>query len=203
MRLQFRVWDKQRKEMLYDGFIVRHNNPPCQEWYDRQNEIWGGNLQRPEYMEYEAEPEEEPMSPAANDAISDIMEPECVGDATWALIDYANFYGQENFVTMQCTGFHDKDGELIWEGDLLEQDGIVDSVEKYYGHWTWNGQVITDFRDFDRYGNEITGQVNGPVTIQVDVQEIDGVIALGYQGEHWGLETKNLKKVGDKFTHNT
>lgn len=199
MRLQFRVWDKLRKEMLYDGFIIRHNNPPSQQYFDLQNEVHGLNpILRPEYDEYEAEPEEVPMSPTANDAISDIMDPECVGYATWGLIDYSNFYGQENFITMQCTGFHDKDGVLIWESDLLEKDGIIDSVEKYYGHWVWNGTLLTDFRDFDRYGNEIKHE---PVPLNViDGKSVyTGVIALGYQGDTFGQECKYLLKVGNKY----
>lgn len=196
MRKQFRVWDKEQKKMLYDGFIIRHNNPPTKEYFRLQNELNSLNLiKRPEYMEYEAEPEEVPT----DDEDYNIREIMHTHTACYTLIDYSNHYGQQNFITMQATGFHDKNGELIWESDLLEKNGIIDSVEIYYGHWVWNGQVITDFRDFDRYGNEITGQVNGPVTIQVDGQEIDGVIALGYQGDTWGLETKNLIKVGNKY----
>lgn len=196
MRKQFRVWDKEQKKMLYDGFIIRHNNPPTKEYFRLQNELNSLNLiKRPEYMEYEAEPEEVPTEDQDCNIRAIMHDP----TACYTLIDYSNYYGQENFITMQCTGFHDKHGKLIWESDLLEKNGIIDSVEVYYGHWTWNGQVLTDFRDFDRYGDEITGQVNGPVSIQVDGQEVDGVIALGYQGDTWGLETKNLIKVGNKY----
>lgn len=198
MRLQFRVWDKERKIMLYNGFLLRHNNPPF-EYYEKHNK-WAEEhgfekYEIPEYTDYQAEPEEVPTEEQLN-KIRDIMKDV---SGCYCLIDYSNFYGQEHYITMQATGFHDKDGQLIWESDLLVKDGIVDSVEKYYGHWVWNGQVITDFRDFDRYGNEITWQVNGPVTVQVDGQEVDGVIALGYQGDTWGLETKNLKKIGNKY----
>jgi len=198
MRLQFRVWDKEQKKMLYDGFVIRHNNPPVEFMENHNKFCEEHNLETspiPEYTDYEAEPCEIPTEEQL-DYIRGAMHD---GSAQYELIDYSNFYGQENYITMQCTGFHDRYGKLIWEGDLLEQDGIVDSVEKYYGHWVWNGQVITDFRDFDRYGNDITGQGSGPVTIQVDGQEIDGVVVLGYQGDTWGLETKNLVKIGNKF----
>ena len=201
MRKQFRVWDKQRKEMLYDGFIVRHNNPPI-DYLIKHNKLCEINgleqIPIPEYEDYEAEPEEIPMSIEANEAITDIMEPDSVGGATWGLIDYSNFYGQENFITMQCTGFHDKDGELIWEGDLLEKDGIIDSVEIYYGHWIWNGTILTDFRDFDRYGHEIKHEPE-QITVVNGKDVYTGVMALGYQGEEFGEQTKYLKKIGNKY----
>ena len=193
-RLQFRVWDEVKKKMLYDNFIVRHGNPAPQEWYDKYNDFQRRHdfeeIPRPEYEHCHAEPEESPMSQEANDAISDIMEPDCIGGATWALIDYSNFYF-ENYVTMQCTGFHDKNNKLIWEGDLLKFGDLVYPVSWYYSSYTWNGQMIADFREFDNYGNQI-----------VDNHCRDSIaFAIGYQGDVYGIQTENMEKVGNIFEH--
>ena len=178
IRKQFRVWDKEKKIMLYDGFVLRPNNPPL-EYLEKHNK-WceEHNLETspiPEYTDYEAEPCEIPTEEQL-DYIRGAMHD---GSAQYELIDYSNFYGQDNYITMQCTEMHDKDGELIWEYDLLQNGSLVYPVIWYYCSFMWNGQPITDFRDFDKYGKFMTDNF--------------------YQSDHFGLETKTLVKVGNLF----
>lgn len=173
-RLQFRVWDKEKQEMLYDGFIVRHNNDNVMPWEKKHPHLAHTPKQ---WDNYEAEPLEH-LSYVKNTFIGNLM-----GDPTssYSLIDWSNWYGQENFVTMQATCFHDKNGEVIWEGDLLEKDGIVEAVCWFYSCYIWNGQMITDFRTFNEDGVELKNPI------------------AGYQGDHFGLETENLVKVGNIY----
>ena len=189
MRLQFRVWDKEQKKMLYDGFLVRHNNPPSQEFYDEQNEFnkkYGFELvTRPEYTNYEAEPEEVPNKWQLDEIRGAMRD----GSAQYCLVDYSNFYGQENYVTMQATGFHDKNGELIWEGDLLKFGQLVHPVSWCYSSFNWNGQMIADFREFDKDGNEVI----------YDHCSDSVAYALGYQGDVYGIQTENMEKVGNIY----
>lgn len=172
-RLQFRVWDKEKQEMLYDDFIVRHNNDNIMPWEKKHPEF--AHIPK-QYQNYQAEPLEHPTY-VQQEFINNIM-----GDpsASVSLIDWSNWYGQENFVTMQATCFHDKNGQVIWEGDLLEYNGIVDVVSWYYSSYIWNGQMISDFREFDNEGNLLNS-------------------LAGYQGDIYGLQTENLIKVGTIF----
>ena len=50
--------------------------------------------------------------------------------------------------------------------------------------------MIADFRDYDEYGNEIIN--NNCCSDSV-------VLALGYQGDVYGLQTCNVEKVGTIF----
>lgn len=186
MRLQFRVWDKEKQEMLYNNFIVRDGNPPSQEFYDKQNSLHpDSKIVRPEISHAHAEPLEHP------DLKQDSEINKIMGDefASYSLIDWSNFYFQ-NYVTMQCTGFHDKNNQLIWEGDLLKFGNLVHVVQWYYSSFIWNGQMIADFRDYDEYGNEIIN--NNCCSDSV-------ALALGYQGDVYGLQTCNVEKVGTIF----
>lgn len=169
-RLQFRVWDKEKQEMLYDGFIVRHNNDNVMPWEKKHPHLAHTPKQ---WDNYEAEPLEQ-LSYVQNNFVGKIM-----GDpaSSYSLIDWSNWYGQENYVTMQATCFHDKNGQVIWEGDLLEYNGIVEAVSWHYSSYIWNGQMISDFREFDAKGNLLS-----PIA--------------GYQGDIYGLQTENLIKVG-------
>ena len=57
-------------------------------------------------------------------------------------MDYSNWYGAENYITMQSTGFHDCTGHIIFEDDVLEKDGIKDSI-KWNGYcYQWYGLIV-------------------------------------------------------------
>ena len=195
-RLQFRVWDKYKKEMLYNHFIVRHGNDEwTQEFYDKYNKTWSEwskndpnwePHRRLEYSHCHAEPLEDPDEEQL-DYIRGAMRD---GSAQYSLIDWSNFYF-ENYVTMQATGFHDKNGELIWEGDLLKFGTLIHPVCWYYSNFMWNGQMIADFREFDQYGNQI---------IQDHCSD-SIAMALGYQGDIYGIQTENMEKVGNIYEH--
>jgi hypothetical protein len=183
MRLQFRVWDKKQNKMLYNNFIVRHGNDGwTQEQYDKYNEYWSENseeykvLQKREYSHCHAEPIETPE-----------LKIQCkldklMGDTScsWSLIDWSNFRF-EYWVTMQATGFHDKNGELIWEGDLLKFGELIYPVYWCFSSFVWNGQMIADFREFDSSGILIGEN--------------------GYQGDVFGIQTENMEKVGNIYEH--
>ena len=175
-RLQFRVWDEVKKKMLYDGFIIRHGNPASQEWYDRYNDFQRQHdfeeIKRPEYEHCHAEP-----TIKADDKLNKIIDDYFQDPGTYDIIDWSNFYF-ENYVTMQATGFHDKNGELIWEGDLLKFGELVYPVQWNYSCYIWNGQMLADFREFDNYGN---------------------FVCETYQGDVYGLQTVNTEKVGNIF----
>ena len=168
LRKQFRVWDKIKEKMLYQGFIMRNGNPWEASYY---------NSKQPEYAWCNAEPLEEPTL-EQREAINKIMGDET---ASYSLIDWSNFYSSSAYIEMQATGMHDRDGKLIWEMDLLkhEESGIVSTVEWYYCNFIWNGGQLTDFRDFDRYGEFLSERV--------------------YEGDHFGLESKHLIKIGNIF----
>lgn len=170
-RLQFRVWDKYINKMLYEGFILRSGN--CINDFEDVDE------KSLEYFHCHAEPLEEPNLDQHN-KITEVM-----GDisAYYSLVDWSNHY-YENYITMQCTGFHDKNGQLIWEGDLLKFGTITDVVSWYYCNYIWNGQMIADFRDFDKFGDEVKTE-----------------ILKGYQGDVFGLQTCEMEKVGNIFEH--
>lgn len=146
-RLQFRVWDSYQGKMLYDDFIIRSGNPISEElWYKISN----GKLGEPypytngEDGQYKgAEPMEYPKTMEQNDAITKIMYGQEVLDgASWGLVDYSNWYGAEHYITMQSTGFHDCTGHIIFEDDVLEKDGIKDSI-KWNGYcYQWYGLIV-------------------------------------------------------------
>lgn len=179
-RLQFRVWDKNKQKMSYDNFIIRHGNASSEEFYSKQNELYAkasiSPIQRPEYCHLHAEPLEIPTR-SQHEQICKIMKDI---SSSYSLIDWSNFYF-ENYVTMQATGFHDKNNKLIWEGDLLKFGDTIDVVSWYYSNYIWNGQMIADFRTFDEYGNQIDCNIDF------------------YQGEIFGLQTENTEIVGNIF----
>lgn len=176
IRKQFRVWDKVKEKMLYDGFIMRSGNPPVQAYYDMHNRYrsTGSQLYRPEVLHDHAEPLEEPTVDQ-RERINEVMDDPT---ACYSLVDWSNHY-YEHYVEMQTTGMHDRDGRLIWEYDLLSDGDIVYPVIWYYCNYIWNGQQVTEFRDFDDYGNLISEN--------------------SYEGDRFGLETKTLFKVGNFF----
>lgn len=117
-RLKFRVWDREKHRLLYDGFVIRS----------------GEDNKGAEVYEIPTAYQNQKIGEVMNDT-----------DACYSLIDWTSFYGLENLEVMQCTGFHDCEGNLIYEGDILEHNGIKDIIEWSYGCYVWNGTAIADY----------------------------------------------------------
>ena len=92
-QLKFRCWNKETKQMLYDGFVIR-----C-----------GCDNKGAEILET--------PNAAQNSVISEIMNDQW---ASYSLIDWSNFYSLENLITMQATGTQDIDGKDLYDGDIVE-----------------------------------------------------------------------------------
>ena len=159
-RLQFRVWNKDKKEMMYSGFVVRHGNPISEEHWKM---LSNGFLGEPypysngdgEGFYQGAEPLEE-LTIQQQEQIEKIMSD--FGGAYYSLIDFSNFYAVENWITMQSTGFHDCTGHIIFEDDILEKDGMAYPIKWYYGCYVWNGCPIME------YDNQFDGERIGANT---------------------------------------
>ena len=170
-RLQFRVWDKERKVMMYDGFLLRHGNQISEETWNKITNGKQGELypyKNKQQGNVGAVFTEVPDSIEKMDRICEVM-----GDkhACYELVDFSNFYELENTITMQSTGFHDKNGTTIFEQDILSKDGIEDEIYWYYGCYVWNGCPIAEYdscfqgerigansKDFEIVGNIFEGK---------------------------------------------
>ena len=196
--LQFRCWDKERKIMLYDDFVIRNGNFMSKEiWYTLCNGVLGEP-----YPAEDGRPDnqgavflEGPPDAETANKIAELMGDPC---GCYELIDFSNFYELNNLIVMQSTGMRDRSNKIIWEGDLIKFGNIVDVVCWYYCCYQWNGQMLADFRDFDELGCEIKYEPT-----PININGYDGVMALGHQGDVFGLQTCNVEIVGNIYEHGT
>lgn len=80
-----------------------------------------------------------------------------------------DYISVEADIIIQSTGLKDKNGELIFEGDILRQpDGIVDYVQRGEGCFIHNGVAITNYSPL-------------------------------YQGEKWAKEVNTHEILGNVF----
>ena len=94
---------------------------------------------------------------------------ECAYDSmggTPSLMDdsFGGVLCNENYVIEQCTGLKDKNGKLIYDGDIIQEDGINCYIHWHDGGWCYsfrcNPNCHWPSREVDVENAEIIGNIH-------------------------------------------